>query len=401
MQRKRSPHPGIRVRHRHTCPAGTGGRCSCQPTYEAWAYSPRERRKIRRSFPTLAAARAWRLDAQTAIRGGTLRTTTQTTLRDAAAAFLAGAHAGSIRTRSGDRYKPSALRSYEAALERLLPELGSARLSHIQRFDLQDLADRLLADGLSPSTIRNLLMPLRVIFRRAVARGEVSLNPTTGLELPTARGQRDRVASPEEARRLIAALPLADRALWATALYAGLRRGELQALRWENVDLAGGTIHVERAWDEKSRVYIEPKSRAGTRRVPIAALLRDELLEHKLRSRRDDGLVFATTPDTPFVSSSLWRRTRTAWRKADLAPIGLHEARHTCASLMIAAGVNAKALSTYLGHASVTITLDRYGHLLPGNENEAAALLDTFLARSAHGDHSHEATTAVADDLSV
>ncbi|HJR50235.1 MAG TPA: tyrosine-type recombinase/integrase, partial [Gemmatimonadales bacterium] len=73
------------------------------------------------------------------------------------------------------------------------------------------------------------------------------------------------------------------------------------------------------------------------------------------------------------------RRALTDWRRAGLAPIGLHEARHTFASLAIAAGVNAKALSVYMGHASVTITLDRYGHLFPGNENEAAGLLDAYL----------------------
>jgi integrase len=65
-----------------------------------------------------------------------------------------------------------------------------------------------------------------------------------------------------------------------------------------------------------------------------------------------------------------------------LEPIGLHEARHTFASLMIAAGVNAKALATFMGHSSITITLDRYGHLFPGSEDEAAALLDSYLERA-------------------
>jgi integrase len=74
------------------------------------------------------------------------------------------------------------------------------------------------------------------------------------------------------------------------------------------------------------------------------------------------------------------------WREAGLNPIGLHECRHTFASLMIAAGVNAKALSVYMGHASITITLDRYGHLMPGNETEAAGLRDAYLARGTY-DH--------------
>ena len=206
------------------------------------------------------------------------------TLRQAADAWLDGAKAGTIRARSGDVYKPSALRGYEQALrDRILPELGGAKLSDVRRVDLQDLADRMLADRLDASTIRNALMPLRVIYRRAVARGEVLVNPTAGLELPAARGRRERVAPPAEARRLLDALPRPeDRALWATALYAGLRRGELLALRWQDVNVAAGRIRVERSWDAKAGA-IDPKSDAGARSVPIPSVLRDLLLEHKLR----------------------------------------------------------------------------------------------------------------------
>jgi integrase len=221
-------------------------------------------------------------------------------------------------------------------------------------------------------------MPLRAIFRRSVARGDVAINPTTGLELPAVRGRRDRIASPEEASKLLEALPPRDQAFWATALYGGLRRGELQGLRWEDVDLAKGVIRVERSWDVREG-EIDPKSRAGRRTVPIAAALRDYLVTHKQQTRRG-GLVFGRPDGKNFDAPTVDARAKGAWRKAELAPITLHEARHTFASLMIAAGVNAKALATYMGHASVTITYDRYGHLMPGNENEAAALLDAYLA---------------------
>ena len=79
-------------------------------------------------------------------------------------------------------------------------------------------------------------------------------------------------------------------------------------------------------------------------------------------------------------SAMATRRAHEVWRERGLRPIGLHECRHTYASLMIAAGVNAKALSTYMGHSSITVTLDRYGHLMPGNEREAGAMLDAYLA---------------------
>jgi integrase len=208
----------------------------------------------------------------------------------------------------------------------------------------------------------------------------VAVNPTRGLELPAVRGKRDRIVSPAEAEALLAALPQRDRALWATALYGGLRRGELQALRWDDVDLASGVIRVERAWDVQEGP-IEPKSRAARRKVPIPAILRDFLVEHK-HSQGISGHVFGRPDGKAFDGPTVDARAKTAWRRAGLKSITLHEARHTFASLMIAAGVNAKALATYMGHASVTITLDRYGHLLPGNEDEAATLLDAFLERA-------------------
>jgi integrase len=95
--------------------------------------------------------------------------------------------------------------------------------------------------------------------------------------------------------------------------------------------------------------------------------------------------VFGKSETTPFDDWTLRNRAFRAWREAGLQPIGMHEARHTFASLMIAAGVNAKALSVYMGHASVTITLDRYGHLMPGNEGEAAGLPDAYISRSIGG----------------
>jgi integrase len=113
--------------------------------------------------------------------------------------------------------------------------------------------------------------------------------------------------------------------------------------------------------------------------VPIPAVLRDHLVSYKAAPEHA-GLVFGRTPEAPFDPRSLARRAEAAWKESGLERITLHECRHTFASLMIAAGVNAKALSTYMGHANISITLDLYGHLFPGSENEAAELLDAYLA---------------------
>ena len=259
-----------------------------------------------------------------------------------------------------------------------------ARVSALELRDFQDLADRLLADGHDPSTIRNTFMGLRAFYRRAVARGDVALNPTAGLQLPAVRGRRDRIASVSEADKLLAALPDGDRAVWSTAFLAGLRRGELMALDVMHVfddNEVASLIAVERSYDPVAGEFITPKSHAGARRVPVTRELRGHLMTHQLWLDRTTGLLFGRTPTKPFDDRALKLRAEKAWHKAGLAPITLHEARHTYARLLIAAGVNSKAVSTYMGHATITITLDRYGHLMPGNEAQTANLLDAYLAR--------------------
>jgi integrase len=261
----------------------------------------------------------------------------------------------------------------------VLPAIGALRLSEVKHKHVQALADRLHKQGKSASTIRNAVMPIRVIYRRAIRAGDVTVNPCANLDLPAVRGRRQRTPSPPESAALLAALPEADRALWATALYAGLRRGELRALIWDDLDLTAGVIHVRRAMDAHGSI-ISPKSAAGTRTVPIAHVLRGYLAGHRLRNG-SARYVFGSG-GRPFVPTTVAKRAQAAWTAAGLEPIGLHDARHAAASILIAAGVNIKALSTYMGHASITITLDLYGHLFPGNEKEAARLLDSYLERS-------------------
>lgn len=123
----------------------------------------------------------------------------------------------------------------------------------------------MMAEELEPSTVRNMLLPLRAIYRQALTLDEVAVNPTAGVQLPAVRGRHERIAAPAEAARLIAALPAGDRAVWATALYAGLRSGELQALPDELVDVEGNVIRVEWSWDPKDERSAQEPRRATHR----------------------------------------------------------------------------------------------------------------------------------------
>lgn len=379
---KRRPE-GITIRHAKGCEGlAERGPCDCSPGYQAQVYSPRDKKTIRKTFRNLTEARAWRSHAQDAIRRGALRAPSRETVAEASEKWLEAARAGVVRTRSGELYKPGVLRGYAQAFNaRIVPELGNLRVSVVARNDVQDLVDRMLAEGLAPSTVKNAILPLRAMYRRLVSRSEVMENPTLGLALPASRARRERIARPAEATRLLAALEPEDRVVFATALYGGLRRGEIKGLRWCDVDFDAGLIRVERGWDDVEGP-IAPKSRSGRRRVPLSRPLRALLAEHRLRRGGGVGeeLVFGRG-GRPLAAEWVGERARRAWKDAGLEEIGLHECRHTYAAFMVAAGVNAKALSTYMGHSSITVTLDRYGHLMPGNEDEAAEMLAAYLDR--------------------
>lgn len=307
---------GIRKRHSTTCPGRDGRACRCDQGYEAFVYSPRDGRKIRKTFTTVGEAKRWRIASLKAVQDRRLRAPSRTTLREAAEAWLEAIERGEILCRSRRPYKPSVCRTYRGDFTRyILPELGARRLADVDRADVQALIDRLVGSELSGSKVRNIVVALQAFYRRACRPGgEVMANPTIGLELPAPARSRERAASPDEAARLVDALPEAGRALWATAFYAGLRRGELRALRWGDVVDDVAVIEVRRGWDDVEGP-IEPKSLKGRRRVPIPSELRSLLLRHKLLTGRgaEDELVFGRTAREPFTPTHVHAKARKAW----------------------------------------------------------------------------------------
>src|SRR5215216_2310640 len=179
---------GIEVRHAKDCRSRSDGRCNCDPTYRASVWSNRDHTRIRKTFAVEAEAKSWRIDALSALSKGALRAPKPTTVKEAWDEWYAAAQEGTARNRSGDPFKPSALRAYEGAMRlRVLPALENVRLAELRRSDLQAFADGLLAKGLSPSYIQVTLLPLRAIVRRALSRDELAVNPCNGLQLPAVR----------------------------------------------------------------------------------------------------------------------------------------------------------------------------------------------------------------------
>jgi integrase len=378
---------GIIKRHSRRCRSRGSGTCNCDPSYEAWVYLPRHQSKVRKTFRREAEAKTWRADALAAANRGTLRPARKDarTLAEALTEYVDGMREGTVRPKGRTAYKPNTIRSYERAVKGHIADtwLGGLKVADVRRQDVQGLADELLATGLEAATVSNILNPVQAFYRRAIDRDELAYNPAERIDLPTGEATRPaRIASASEAAMLLAALEERDRPLWATAFYAGLRRGELQALRWQDVDLGASLIHVERSWDQYEGA-IEPKSRSSRRTVPLLAVLRDYLDQHKLAAEcGGEALVFGRAPWNPFAPMATDKRAKRAWKGAGLEPITLHQCRHTFASLLIDAGANAKAIQTFLGHSEIQTTFDVYGHLMPGSHDEVRERMDAYLSAS-------------------
>ena len=172
---------GIDARHARSCRSrGGGGRCNCTPTYRARVFDARSGQRRMKTFPTLAAAKTWRQDAVIALRSGGLVPARTPTVADALDALIEGMESGQVLDRTGKPYKPATCRSYRVAADGYLKlALGRWRLSELRRRDVQDLVDELRARGLAASTIHNKIDPLRVLYRRALHRDEVTTRSDT------------------------------------------------------------------------------------------------------------------------------------------------------------------------------------------------------------------------------
>lgn len=377
---------GIGVIHSASCD-GTLATNSCvceqKPSYQAHFWNARSKRLMRKHFASLSSARAWREDLRAAARAGkAIAGPSRKTVGESLDHFIVNIESGAVLHRSQRPYKPATVRSYRRAVARLKPEIGGVRLTELRRRDIKALADRLRVQGLSASTISNTIDPLRAMYREALDNELVTHDPTFQLRLPSASSdakERGSV-SPATAEKLIEALPESDQALWAMAIYVGLRRGELQALRCSDLDLATGVGRCERAWDDEGRAFVSTKSKAGNRTFPLPQLVVARLRPHLMLSgRRGADLVFGRTPSDPFTPSTIRRRSRDAWKAAELEPITLHEGRHSAATIGAVAGLDDLLLSRIMGHSSITVTKDTYGHARDDHMGQVKAVLDAYL----------------------
>jgi integrase len=259
--------------------------------------------------------------------------------------------------------KPSTLELYEIIIEKHLvlywPEckLDSIRLPMIQDY----ISAR--AKQVGAKTIRNEVAVIKSIFKYAIEADYLKTNPSAHVKKPRVEKNQIDLLEPTEIKLLIANATEAYRTAFMTAAYTGLRAGELWGLQWGDVDWNSCQIHIRRSlWKGE---FQTPKSKSSIRRVDIPSFLISELKKWKIRCPiNEDDLAFPNTDGKASNHYTVFKNHfHPALRRAGLRNVSFHSLRHSNASMRIQYGQNIKYLSTQLGHASIDITMDRYGHL--------------------------------------
>jgi integrase len=264
----------------------------------------------------------------------------------------------------------------------VLPRFGDTPVGSIQQVDVKRFIAELLASGAAPGTVRNARKVLRLVLATAQGGGAIRVNPCDGVRVPSSPKQEMAFLTPEQVEAVAVAIGPRFGTLVRFAAYTGLRAGEICALRVGRVDLASRRVIVAESVTEVNGyglVFSEPKT-YERRSVTLPGFLVDEL-EERLG---DDPQAFVFPATNGSVLRHKGRQSFKPVARAAGLPedVRFHDLRHTCASLCIALGAHPKAIQERLGHSSITVTLDRYGHLFPKLDEALTNRLDQ-LARAA------------------
>lgn len=401
---------GVYARHQEGCALSVAlvegrenGTCDCKPSYFGVVYDKRAgRTRKTRHRPKAIEARNERADLSASLRMGKPVGSSAMRLDVASEKFKAAIKDGVALTKKGRPYRDDAAADLRLTLGHLPDEWSARRLDDLTGGDVQRAVDDWLAEGLSGSRIRSRVYSLSSLYRYLRARELTTADPTATVQLPALDSKpRDRVATPAEFTGLLAVLEEADQVPLALAAYGSARAAEIRRIAWPEVNLDRRVMWLSAGGG---------KSEAASRIVPIVrpllAILRSA---HLRQGRPKSGKVcppLRASKSGEVATNRVLERCREAWDETNkterqearkerrdpqlLAPINLHECRHTCATWLDHAGVSPKVASEWMGHATpgrqagaAPITLNRYTHVLEGELENARDQLDVFLAERA------------------
>lgn len=301
--------------------------------------------------------------------------------------WLADSVRGTVRRSTFVRYE-------QITRIHVVPALGRVNLKVLTPAHVRGLYRAKLDSGLSPRTVQYIHTTLHKALKQAVNDGLLPRNVTEAVKAPRLTKKEVRPLSPQQAQTLLEAAQ-GDRfeALYVLAVTAGLREGELLGLKWEDVDLLAGTLSVRRSLSTfKGGHSFEPPKNGKGRSIRLTARAVDALERHRAAQNEerlrldslweDHGLVFPAQTGKPMRPWSLTGGPYLRLLRRAGLPEGtrFHDLRHTCATLLLVEGIHPKIVQELLGHATISITLDTYSHVLPNMQGEVIRVMDAALS---------------------
>ena len=298
--------------------------------------------------------------------------------------------------------RPRTYESYELHVRHHInPEIGNIRLSALRPGHIRSLFRRKLASGLSPQSVVHMRTVLNTALRQAIGDRSLSWNPVSSVKRPKVRRRTYSPFTPEQARAFLAA---AENTRLCTAfaigLSLGLRRGEVLALRWCDIDLDALTIRVEQTI-QRVRAKVagtagfqvsEPKTDRSRRTLVRPAMLVPLLRRHRARQAQErlaagtdwndalGALLFTTPRGRPIEPRDVQAEFKATLAAAGLPDMRLHDLRHAAATFLIAQGLPLRLVMEVLGHSTIALTANTYGHIERGMMADAASRMDALLA---------------------
>jgi integrase len=288
------------------------------------------------------------------------------------------------------KVRPSTFRRYKDLTEQhIAPSLGRIPLERLSPADVRQLLNAKGAT-LAPRTVHHIRAVLRTALHQAERDGLIQRNAAALTESPRIERQEMKTFTPDQARAFQQAIKGdPEEALYLVALDSGLRQGEILGLRWEDVDLAAGTVRVTHALQrvEGKLVWVEPKSKTSRRTVKLGVVAAQALREHRQRQFQEQdrvtwlpfGLVFTGAHGQPLEGTSLTKRFQALLERVGLPRMRFHDLRHSSASLLGSQHIPARVVMQRLGHSTIALTMNTYSHVFEEMNQEAADAMDRVL----------------------
>ncbi len=302
---------------------------------------------------------------------------------DSASVSVADAAKRWIKGREVEGIERSTLRQYRQHIDlHIIPIIGNVKLSKLTTPKVEGFKETLL-ETRSRAMARKALQSFRSIISDAQRRGLVAQNVARGVSIRTPNRDKEPVVIPakDEIRLMLDKAPDRWRPLIVTAIFTGLRASELRGLTWADVDFEDRLIRVRQRADRWNEIG-PPKSATSRREIPMTPMVVNTLREWKLKCPKGGlNLVFPNGRGRVENLGNIWKRCFTPLQRAcgivengDKPKYGVHALRHFYASWLIEQGFTPKKVQTLLGHSSIQMTFDTYGHLFPSLEDDHAKL---------------------------